>query len=339
MKRRILIYLTLVVAFTSGFAQSPQTDTIPERGDTSVIQTDTVPVADTSSIVTDTIPAQLTAFAPTADSIVQRRVLTNAMLKDNFLKYRAEGQPIYRLKPAVDVPLTLAFAGWSLYGFTKIYNKTPSTTEEVENLRISDINGFDRWAADVYSEKADAISDIPFYAAMPLPLVLMLDKSIRKDALKVGFLYIEAMAITGLLYTGTAYLVDRYRPGTYNPKVPIDERRGGNQKNSFFAGHVALVATSSFFVAKTYADYHPTSGFRHVLYGAAALTTGATAYLRHKGGKHFPSDIVVGTAIGTLTGILVPHVHKNKVYNKKNIVFLPYIGESGGTGMTALYRF
>jgi hypothetical protein len=71
-------------------------------------------------------------------------------------------QPVYKLKPAVDIPLSLATAGWSLYAFTKIYSKDDSSPEEIQSLRVSDINRFDRWAADVYSEKAADVSDFLF---------------------------------------------------------------------------------------------------------------------------------------------------------------------------------
>ena len=209
---------------------------------------------------------------------------------------------------------------------------------ELSRLDKKNINGFDRWAADVYHDNAAKHSDIFFYAAMPLPLVLLIDKEIRKDALKVGFLYLEAMSVTGLFYTGSAYIWDRYRPLTYyRPENPSEEllsdQRSGNARNSFLAGHPALVATSSFFVASVYADYHPESSFKYVLYGAAAAVTGGTAYLRHRAGKHFPSDLIVGTAMGTLSGLLVPRVHKNKNYANSKLRIMPYTGESHGLHM------
>ena len=85
-------------------------------------------------------------------------------------------------------------------------------------MRKEDINGFDRWGAGIYSEKAATTSDLLFYGSMPLPLILLADKHIRKDAAKIGFLYLEAMSITGLLYTGSTYLTDRYRPLAYNTR-------------------------------------------------------------------------------------------------------------------------
>ena len=248
---------------------------------------------------------------------------------------------VYKLNLAVDIPLTAITAGWSLYAFPKIYNKRDITPQELAGLDKKNINGFDRWAADVYHEKAAKSSDLFFYAAMPLPLVLLIDREIRKDALKVGFLYLEAMSVTGLFYTGSAYIWDRYRPLTYitgnnNPEL-LSDQKSGNARNSFLAGHPALVATSSFFVASVYADYHPDSKFKYVLYGVAAVVTGGTAYLRHRGGKHFPTDLLVGTTIGTLSGILVPHFHKNKAYSKSKVRVMPFTGESHGLSMR--YKF
>jgi membrane-associated phospholipid phosphatase len=240
-----------------------------------------------------------------------------------------KNEPVYKLKPSIDIPVTIISAGWSAFAFTKIYSKDPSSEETILALKQGNINGFDRWAADVYSEKAANNSDFFFYGAMPLPLILLADKHIRKDAAKVGFLYLEAMSVTGLLYTGSIYLTDRYRPLAYNPEVSIDERKKGGTKNSFFAGHVALVATSSFFTAKVFSDYHPQSKLRWIFYSAAIVATSGTAYLRHRGGKHFPSDILIGTAIGTLSGLLVPHFHKNKTGNSK-LSIRPYTGNSHG---------
>lgn len=245
---------------------------------------------------------------------------------------------MYRYTTKVDIPITAVGVGWTLYAFTQVYSKPESSLQQIEALDKNNLAGFDRWAAGMHDEKADEQSNLLFYGGIAFPFLLLADRQVRHDAPKVGLMYLETMAVTGLLYTSATYFVDRYRPETYDNSKPASDRLGGNYKNSFFAGHVAQVASFSFFTAKVYGDYHPNSPWKWVIYGGAALTTGTTIYLRHKAGKHFPSDLALGTAIGTLSGILIPHLHKNKNYQDRAWQFSPD-ARFGGTGIAATYRF
>lgn len=245
---------------------------------------------------------------------------------------------VYKLKPGIDIPLTVAASAWTLYGFSQIYDRDESTVQKIQSLRTSSIPRFDRWAADVYSEKAADASDLFFYGSMPLPLLVILaDGKMRKDFGKLSFLYLEAMSVTGVLYTGSAYLTGRYRPYAYNPEASMQLRTRGGAKNSFFAGHVALVGTSTFFIAKIFSDYHPDSKAKWIPYTVASVATAATGYLRHRGGRHFPSDILVGTAVGPLVGILIPHFHKNKMFEGTGLKITPFTGATHGVSI--VYNF
>ena len=154
---------------------------------------------------------------------------------------------MYRYNPKVDIPITAVGVGWTLYAFTQVYSKPNSTVEEIKALDKNNLPGVDRWAAGMHSEKADEQSNILFYGGIAFPFLLLADKKVRHDAPKVGLMYLETMAVTGLLYTGATYFVDRYRPETYDESKLPQDRLGGNYKNSFFAGHVAQVASFSFF--------------------------------------------------------------------------------------------
>jgi membrane-associated phospholipid phosphatase len=140
------------------------------------------------------------------------------------------------------------------------------------------------------------------------------------------------------LYTGSVYLFDRYRPYAYNPNAPMSERTRGGAKNSFFAGHVALVGTSTFFIAKVLNDYYPGSKRKWIPFTLASIATGTTAVMRYRGGQHFLSDILLGTTIGVLSGILVPHVHKNREQLVDRLSFTTsYMGGTPQFGI--VYKF
>jgi membrane-associated phospholipid phosphatase len=243
---------------------------------------------------------------------------------------------VYKLNLGADIPVTAIGTGWSLYALSKIYNKDPSDPETISGLKKSDVNGFDRWGIRPYNKKVDQLSYIFFYASMPMPMFFLFDKGMRKDFMKLSFLYLEAMSVTGILYTGSSYLTNRYRPYVYSEETPMDYRTRGGGKNSFYAGHVALVATSTFFYAQVWADYHPDSKAKWVFYSVAAAATGYTAYMRYRGGLHFPSDILLGTVQGTLTGLLVPRLHRTKWIKNPNLTILPFTGQSHG--LAVLYK-
>jgi len=245
---------------------------------------------------------------------------------------------IYRIKLVVDIPAEAAGAAWDLYNFSQISKKDNSSVAEVDNLRISKIDWFDRWAVHPYNHSIDQLSYKPFFLAMPLPLIVFgIDKKMRKDFWKLTFLYAEAMTMTGVLYTSSVHYVNRHRPLAYESASPIGTRTSSNSRNSFFAGHVALVGTSSFFIARTYADYHPDSRYKWAFYGGAAALTALTGYWRNMAGEHFPTDIALGAAVGVASGLLTPALHRVKLLRYSRLSLLPF--STHGSGLTAFYKF
>ena len=120
---------------------------------------------------------------PLVDTTVKKIQLNYRVARD-----MGRSEPVYKIKNAVDIPITAVGMAWSLYALTKIYNKDPSGIDKIMSLKPSDVNGFDRWSIRPYSENADKISYYPFYAAMPLPLLLLLGEKTRKDFFKLSFL-------------------------------------------------------------------------------------------------------------------------------------------------------
>ena len=243
---------------------------------------------------------------------------------------------VYTIKPAVDIPLAGAGAALDLYNFGQISKKNSTSLAKLQSLKISDLDWFDRWAVHPYSHSIDKLSYIPFYVAMPLPLIAFgIDPRMRQDFWKLTFLYGEAMILTGVLYTSAVHYVSRLRPLTYESASPIEERTSSNSRNSFFAGHVALVGTSLFFIAQSYADYHPDSRYKWAFYAGAAAITGLTGYLRNRAGEHFPTDVGLGAVVGVASGLLTPMLHRTRLMNKK-LTVLPF--SMKGKGLSLLYH-
>jgi membrane-associated phospholipid phosphatase len=260
-----------------------------------------------------------------------------AQHSDSSTNHHAFDTRPLKLSLKIDIPVTTAATAWTLYAFAQTSKHNGSSIEEVTGLKTSNIDWFDRWAVTPYNKTADNLSYLPFYGAVAYPFIFFTaDKKMRKDVLELSFLYLEAMTITGALYGSATAYASRYRPFVYSNKTPMELRLSPNSEKAFFAGHVALVATSTFFVASVFASYHPDSKFKWLMYSIAAAATVTTGYLRHQAGEHFPSDLLVGAAIGTITGLLVPTLHRTKFAKKQKLVLLPYAGEQ--TGLTLIYK-
>ena len=246
---------------------------------------------------------------------------------------------VYTLKPWVDIPIVTGCAAWCGYALTQIYSKGPSTQEQILSLNVNNIDPLDRWAVRPYNAQMDRMSYYPFYAAFPLPLVFFLTgHDTRSDFLKLGFLYMEAMSITGLLGSSATFFVNQYRPYVYSSGTSMDQKMIQNAKNSFFCGHVEVMATSTFFISEVYADYYPQSKIKWLFFALSGIATAGLGYLRIDAGMHFPSDVFLGAVIGASSGILVPYFHNHKIIKNCNLSLSPF-GCGASQGLSITYAF
>jgi len=218
----------------------------------------------------------------------------------------------YEFTLAKDLPISLIGSSSLGVGFFLFSNKTPLTEADLQQLDPLKIPSFDRFATDNWSTSAQNASDVLLFTSAALPLTLLLDKDIRKDALKVTAISMETFILNAALTGLSKELAKRKRPFVYNETVANSKKLTGDALTSFFSGHTSVVAVSTFTTAKIYSDYHPDSKALPYIWTAAAAIPALTAYLRVKGGKHFLSDVVVGYLVGAGIGFLVPHLHKKK---------------------------
>lgn len=266
-------------------------------------------------------------LAVTAEPPSLMQVKQTGLLNEPLIPHVAEGDR-YKFSLKAEIPATLAGIGLFAYGVKQNKKKPAIDSATLSQLDPNDVNWFDRPATKNYSASAGAQSDVIFYAGYPLPLLLMLDREMRKDASEIYFMYLETMTITGMGWALTSGLIDRYRPHVYNPDAPMDIRTRGFGRNSFYGGHPSATAAVTFFMATIYSDYHPHSNFRYVLWGLAPVATAANAYLRYKGGYHFPSDLLIGVGVGAGAGLLIPKWHRTAA--AKSFSLSPVWGEEKG---------
>ncbi len=163
-------------------------------------------------------------------------------------------------------------------------------------------------------------SDLMGYAVMPvatlgLALAASLDASRgaspRDRARRYGIdvlLMSEATATTLSVMQLLKFSTARRRPSSIDE--PVDQDRSVDQNLSYFSGHTALA-----FVLATSAG--TISTLRHqrlapLVWVIGILAATATGMSRVAADQHFASDVLTGSAVGAVIGILVPVLHRVK---------------------------
>lgn len=267
----------------------------------------------------------------------------SAQTREESLLYSQDDQEVekvYAVKPWIEGGASVAGLGLTALMFQKINDKERI---DLESLRREDVPGYDRWAFPANPEasiRAASSSDYVFHSSLALPFTLLLHKKFRKDWADITVLYLEAQAISGLTYAVSPLgpnFTNRVRPLSYYPELDTDDRASGKNRNSFFSGHVSNTAVGTFFFAKVISDYNPqwNGKQRALAFGLASVPPVYVSIQRVKALKHFPSDTVVGFALGTFFGIMTPHVHKRWQENHRSSLKIggSYSNGVGGAGL------
>jgi len=261
--------------------------------------------------------------------------LANAQKKDST-KYQSRFHMNYKRA----VPLIAGGATAVLYGYSRTGPNSNLSSEKAMTLKRSDVNRFDRSVLDFPAseyEQAQKTSDLFLNTSLGLPVLLMLDRRIRKDWKEVGLMYLESHIYSSSLYLGANLPINRPRPFTYNTDLPFSDRIGNNRNNSFFSGHVGSTASATFFTAKIYSEYHDFSTLQKaLLYTVAAAPPAVVALYRMRAGKHFRTDVMLGFAVGAASGILTPELHKRR--KNRALSYIPVYSRDF-KGLSMLYKF
>lgn len=227
--------------------------------------------------------------------------------------YFSSAQSPYELdwkKESIYLGLGAGF--YTAAGLVESNSVRPLTDLEILSLDRANINSFDRNATFNFSYQAKKGSDYLKYPSYAFPFLFLSNKKTRGDFGKIMALYGETILIVGGLTSLTKRVALRPRPLVYNELVPFSDKQQNNSRYAFFSGHASVSAANSIFAAKVFSDYFPESKWKPVVWSAAILIPTSTAYLRVKAGKHYPTDVITGAAIGGAIGFLIPHLHRKK---------------------------
>ncbi len=162
---------------------------------------------------------------------------------------------------------------------------------------------FDEATRGVRSTTHARIADVLVLSTLAVPVAFAAGRSDDAHAEKL-VVYAETLLVAGLFTTIAKVTVQRPRPYVYGA---ADETR--DSYVSFFSGHAATAFAGAVSGSYLYAYGNRNEAARTVLWGVEMALASATATERVRAGKHFPSDVIVGAAVGTGAGLLVTRAH------------------------------
>jgi hypothetical protein len=199
-------------------------------------------------------------------------------------------------------------------GFVIQRNVDTLTTDEIAGLDALDVNAFDRGATRQWDPTSSSVSDALVIGVLAAPTALLVTAPGSREPLTLGVMYAEVLllgnGVTGMI-KGAA---KRPRPYVYNddPDITLERKQSKSARTSFPSGHTTNAFAAAVFLSTVYGRLHPTSPARPWIWAGSLTAATAVGVLRYEAGKHFPTDVMAGAAVGAFLGWIVPRIHESE---------------------------
>lgn len=215
---------------------------------------------------------------------------------------------------------------------------------EPEDLRRSDIPYWERWAAGTYNPAADLASDILAVGVGGSAVFVGAwdagwDGTPWRPVLEDLLILSEALAWSSALNLNVRAMRLRPRPFVYGTEAPAAERAEPQAASGFYSGHASEAFLGAVYLATVYPLRHPEFEHRGWLWAGSLAAATAAATVRVASGKHFPSDVLAGAAMGSLIGLGFVQLHRPEGLGLWGWEGAPWLTPEGAPGLLATKRF
>ncbi len=204
-----------------------------------------------------------------------------------------------------------------------------------ERLHRKDVNRIDRFFMNPYDEFLQNAGHATFFVTMLTPFPTILSREFG-EFFQLGVM----LGQTVLLSYGTKetllHFFPRFRPHAYYEDTPNRLQEDDGSRKSFFSGHSSHTFAVATFATIITRDLYPESRARFVVGGVGYGLAASVSAMRVAGGRHFLSDVVVGSAWGSLVGWAVPRIYRSDS-GEDAVRVTPTVGEFG-PGLMVRYR-
>lgn len=217
------------------------------------------------------------------------------------------------------------------------------------DLRRGDLSPLDRWNAGSWNPTADVASDVLSYAIGPAMVYADLwhlglgRRNGHGDAswgpvLEDFLILAQAASWNAAVNLNVRALRVHPRPFVYGTAAPESERKEAQAAGGFYSGHASGAFLGAVYLASVYPLRHPEFEHKGLLWAGSLTTATGVAALRVAAGKHFPSDVIAGAAMGSLIGFGFIQLHLKDGATLWGWRATPWITTDGAPGIAATKR-
>ena len=240
-------------------------------------------------------------------------------------EYARRRIPAFKLKLIIDLPVMvsggLLSLGWVIPKFAPPYC--------LPNCEKKDVFVLDRPTAGFFDKKWALASDIGLYSMLGGGVfTLLIEGGFRRHAWNDLVVLLQSVLISNSITILTAMAARRPRPLVYGTKASLSTRTSGSATQSFFSGHVGASFAVTLSLWSALRRRRPDSPLQWIVLGVGLAVSSFVAVGRVMAGKHFLTDVLIGAAVGTTSGLVVPTLHGNPAAKRLQATLVP-----GGAGL------
>jgi len=224
----------------------------------------------------------------------------------------------YRLSPSLDVPLVAGGLTLFVGGVVALKSLDGPSCFPCDR---DGLNGLDRAALGYESRAARLTSDVLLYTIsggavigdlvdVTLTRGGLVKSEAAADLLVLAEVHLINDGITALVKASVA----RPRPAAFQPESYPGAGSSAGNSQSFYSGHASQAFAFATAAAVTVWRRHPRGPARWIVLGTGLALASTTAAMRVFGGRHHPTDVMVGAAAGAAVGLAVPLLHDRGVW-------------------------
>ena len=164
-----------------------------------------------------------------------------------------------------------------------------------------------------------------------------------ESATQLSLLSLEVFGVTVGLQTIFNVAFSRERPYAENCGGSISEEegrcRGNNRFFSFFSGHASQMFSTAGVVCQNhrFLRLYSRDDTAWVQCTTGFVLAGLTAYLRIAADYHYATDVLVGAAVGTATGLLIPWLTRYRQPRRPSAVSVMLVPGPTGVSLVGVF--